>query len=427
MKIRAITIGQNVPFFNRNNEMDVILEEKFPLYTDFNNELIEEFQKQDIIVETKRFCSQPIFSENEQSKNELELNKDVDILKNQIDLLENKCKEHGFDYFACCEALADNIKNIDHLQKPLSIDIPDLLKEKALFFSSLQVASTEKGINLQALKICAKIIKKLSEPDPFQNLKFCVSSNVGSDTPFFPSAYHVSNKPISSIALEMADEVVDVFKSSSTLAEATINLKKRFREIYDLLTNISERISKNHDIEFKGIDFSPAPYPTYEQSIGSTLEELGFEYFGAYGSLIAVAIIKNSIPKENKVIGFSGFMQPVLEDYTIAKRLTEKKFDLHSLLLYSTICGTGLDCVPLPGDITERELFYILLDVCTISITHDKPLTARLMPIPGKIPGDDVEFDFEYFASSKVMDIRRLVNDNEKDLFNRNEHFFTLF
>ena len=425
MKIRAITIGQNIPFFNGNNEVAAVLEKKFPLFTAFNNELIEEFQKRDIIVETKRFCSQPIFSENNQWENESLLNANIGDLKNQIDLIQNECKTNGFDYFTCCEALADKFKDVGSLEKVLSSDIPDLLKEKELFFSSLQVSSSENGINLQALKYCAKIIKRLSEPDPFQNLKFCVSSNVEPDTPFFPSAYHSSEKPIFSIALEMADEVVNIFKQSATLAEATTSLKKRFREIYDLMVNASERVAKRHEIDFKGIDFSPAPYPTYEQSIGSTLEELGFEYFGAYGSLIAVAVIKNSIPKEDKVIGFSGFMQPVLEDYTIAKRLTEKKFDLHSLLLYSTICGTGLDCVPLPGDVTEKELFYILLDVCTISITHDKPLTARLMPIPGKNPGDDVEFDFEYFASSKVMDIRRLENKNEKDLFNRNEHFFT--
>ena len=427
MKIRAITTGQSLPFFKTNNEFEVAIEKKFPLYREFNNELIEEFKKHEIIVETKRFCSQPIFSKNIQWNNEQNVNEKVSILKDQIALLEKECNKYDFDYFACCEALVDGINNIENLEKAFCIDIPELLKEKNIFFSSLQVASNEKGINLQALKYCAKIIKRLSEPDPFQNLKFCVSSNVESDTPFFPSAYHASNKSIFSIALEMADEVVDVFKNSTTLAEATTNLKKRFSEIYDLITSISEKVAKRHEIEFKGTDFSPAPYPTYEQSIGTTLEELGFEYFGAYGSLIGVAIIKNCIPKEDKVIGFSGFMQPVLEDYTIAKRLTEKKFDLHSLLLYSTICGTGLDCVPLPGDITERELFYILLDVCTISVTHDKPLTARLMPIPGKIAGDDVEFDFEYFASSKVMDIRRLTIDKEKDLFNRNEQFFSFF
>ena len=88
------------------------------------------------------------------------------------------------------------------------------------------------------------------------------------------------------------------------------------------------------------------------------------------------------------------------------------------------MCGTGLDCIPLPGDITERELFYILLDMCTISVILDKPLTARLMPIPGKQAGDPVEFEFEYFAPSKVMDIRRLDDAREDDLFSRKEKSF---
>jgi hypothetical protein len=132
-------------------------------------------------------------------------------------------------------------------------------------------------------------------------------------------------------------------------------------------------------------------------------------------------MIKNAIPKRKKVIGFSGFMPSVLEDYTIANSLSENKFNLDTLLLYSTICGTGLDCVPLPGDITERELFYILLDLCTISLRLNKPLTARLMPIPDRNAGDIVDFNFEYFASSKVMDIRRLSDTNENDLFSSKE------
>ena len=99
-------------------------------------------------------------------------------------------------------------------------------------------------------------------------------------------------------------------------------------------------------------------------------------------------------------------------------------FNIDTLLLYSTICGTGLDCVPLPGDITERELFYILLDLSVVSLSHNKPLTARLMPIPGKKAGDDVNFDFEYFAPSKIMDIKRLTDSKKNDIFKLNESSF---
>ena len=88
------------------------------------------------------------------------------------------------------------------------------------------------------------------------------------------------------------------------------------------------------------------------------------------------------------------------------------------------MCGAGLDVIPLPGDVTEQELFYILLDICTISMRLNKPLTCRLMPIPGSKAGDKVEFDFEYFAPSKIIDFRRLTGKNEKDIFKRNEKFF---
>jgi len=244
------------------------------------------------------------------------------------------------------------------------------------------------------------------------------------DTPFFPAAYHIAERPSFGLALEMADEVVLAFEDSKTLEEAQKNLKSRFNEIYNDLIIICEQVAKDYYIDFHGLDFSPAPYPTVEKSIGTAFEKLGYEYFGAHGSLLGVALIKNAIPRKEKVIGFSGFMPSVLEDYAISKSLSENKLNLDTLLLYSTICGTGLDCVPLPGDITPRELFYILLDVCIISIKFDKPLTARLIPIPGRESGDPVDFDFEYFASSIVMDIRRLVDSKKDDLFSSKEKSF---
>ena len=156
------------------------------------------------------------------------------------------------------------------------------------------------------------------------------------------------------------------------------------------------------------------------QRVLDALERKGY-------SIVVNNLMQRYDNDKEKVIGFSGFMQPVLEDFTLSKRLSENKFNLDSLLLYSTMSGTGLDVVPLPGDITEQELFYILLDICTISVTLNKPLTARLMPIPGRSIGDDVEFDFEYFAPSKIINFRRLTGENKKDLFNSNEKTIKFF
>lgn len=422
MRVRAITIGQIIPFLYKNETILSFLQDRLGNFSSFYNEMVDMLKELDIDVQFKRFASQPLFSYDNKLFYEKNLKETLVDIDKQLAFLQDIFKDYKFDYFACCMMLANQIQELGIFEKLLLNEVPKFIKNNNIFFTSLPVASTESGISIAALKSGAKIIKELSEPDPFNNLQFCVSSNVGPNFPFFPSAYHFSERPAFSIALEMADEVINVIEESDTLKDAQLNLLAKFNEIYDDLTKIAEKASRNFDIDFKGIDFSPASYPTIDKSIGNAIEKLGFEYFGANGTLTGVALIKNSIPvNKEKVIGFSGFMQPVLEDFILSKRLSENKFNLDSLLLYSTMCGAGLDVVPLPGDITEKEIFYILLDICTISVTLNKPLTCRLMPIPGKSSGDDVEFDFEFFAPSKIIDFRRLVVDNKKDLFNRNE------
>ncbi|MHA1439180.1 MAG: DUF711 family protein [Promethearchaeota archaeon] len=424
MRIRGITIGQSIPFLYNDDIVESFLEEKLEELSNFNAELLERFEKVNLICDSKRLCSQPLFSYEEQLIYQKNLDETLIRIHQQFKMIQNLLAKYGINYFSCAMMLADYLQDFSIFERLLLNEVPQFLKKYENLFLSLPAASTRNGINFAALRSGAKIIKKLSSPDPFKNLQFCVSSNVEPNTPFFPAAYHLSDKTSFSLALEMADEVSKVFRKTSNFVEAKNNLRIKFNEIYSTILDIAEKTSVKYGIDFVGMDFSPAPYPKLIRSIGYAIEKLKFEYFGAYGSLIAIALIKSCIPKKDKVIGFSGFMQPVLEDYIIAKRLIEKKFNLDTLLLYSTMCGTGLDCIPLPGDITERELFYILLDVCTISVILSKPLTARLMPIPGKNPGDDVDFNFEYFAKSKVIDIRRLTEVKKKDLFNRKEKFF---
>lgn len=393
-------------------------------FSNLNKALVNTFEEIGYPVQTKRFCSQPIFSYENKLFYEKNLQETLVDIDNQLKFLQDMFKDYEFDYFACAMMLADKIPELGIFEKLLLDEVPKFIRDTDIFFTSLPVASTREGINISALKSGAKIIKQLSEPDPIKNLNFCVSANVGPNFPFFPAAYHFSDKPAFSIALEMADEVIKAIEEASTIKDAQFNLLSRFNQIYDDITKICEKIGRSFNVEFKGIDYSPAPFPEIDKSIGTAIEKLGIEYFGANGTLTGVALIKNAMPvNKEKVIGFSGFFQPVLEDFILSKRLSEDKFNLDSLLLYSTMCGAGLDVIPLPGDVTEQELFYILLDICTLSVRLNKPLTCRLMPIPGKSPGDAVDFDFEYFAPSKVISFRRLSGENKNDLFHRNEKF----
>jgi uncharacterized protein (UPF0210 family) len=96
-------------------------------------------------------------------------------------------------------------------------------------------------------------------------------------------------------------------------------------------------------------------------------------------------------------------MQPILEDSVLAERAAEGILTIKDALLYSAVCGTGLDTIPLPGDTTSEQLVPLLLDLCALALRLDKPLTARLMPIPGKQAGNETNFDFAFFAPSRVM------------------------
>ena len=95
-------------------------------------------------------------------------------------------------------------------------------------------------------------------------------------------------------------------------------------------------------------------------------------------------------------------MQPVLE-YHPCKTPAEGTLTIKDALLYSAVCGTGLDTIPLAGDTTADQISPLLLDLCALALRLDKPLTARLMPVPGKRAGEATEFDFAFFANSRVM------------------------
>jgi len=97
-------------------------------------------------------------------------------------------------------------------------------------------------------------------------------------------------------------------------------------------------------------------------------------------------------------------MMPILEDAILAQRSGDGILSVYDVLQYSSVCGTGLDTIPLPGEISSEKIAALLLDIAALSLRLDKPLTARLMPIPGKVAGEEIEFDFSFFSKGRVLD-----------------------
>jgi uncharacterized protein len=284
--------------------------------------------------------------------------------------------------------------------------IPEAIKAtKDVFFSGV-MADARFGVSFAGLQACADIITRCSTitPDGFANLRFAALASVKPGSPFFPAAYHNLEGPAFAIATEAADMAVDVFTNARTISDAQWAMAAEIEKHARQLGAIGDILGHDFSIVFGGVDFSLAPFPSDSTSIGTAMERLGVPKVGLHGSLAAAAILTEIIERSRiPRTGFSGLMLPVLEDATLARCAAEGTLTVKDLLLYSAVCGTGLDTVPLPGDTTAEQITALLLDLSALSLRLDKPLTARLMPIPGKKAGDPTDFKFDYFANSRVM------------------------
>jgi hypothetical protein len=173
------------------------------------------------------------------------------------------------------------------------------------------------------------------------------------------------------------------------------------------LEQVAGELVERFGLDFAGLDFTLAPFPLEERSFGTAIERLGAPRVGLHGSLAAAAFLVDALDRAVFLrAGFNGLFTPVLEDAALARSAAEGALTVKDLLLYSTVCGTGLDVVPLPGDVSAEAVYALLLDLAALAQRLDKPLTARLMPIPGKQAGEPTGFDFAYFANSRAMPLQ---------------------
>lgn len=315
--------------------------------------------------------------------------------------IEEAASDHGFGYVSMGPALPDVSESYNF--------IPDMLAATKNVFFSAMLADAKQGISMNAVRRSAEIIAKAAtlEANGFANLRFAALANVLPGSPFFPAAYHQGAKPAFAIATQAADLAVTAFSEARTIPEGSQRLTESIEKHAAKLASVAEKLARKSGIKFSGIDFSFGPFPSEEESLGTAFERMGVPAIGLQGSLAAAAILTQAIDNADfPRTGFSGLMMPVLEDFTLAKRAAEEKLTVNDLLLYSAVCGTGLDTIPLAGDTTVEQISAVLLDLSALALRLDKPLTARLMPIPGKNAGEDSQFDFAFFANSRVMKLK---------------------
>jgi uncharacterized protein (UPF0210 family) len=356
------------------------------------------FEKAGLAVQTTRLATQPLSP----------LRGDPVQLAHD---LWAQCAAAGMDYLSLGPVLADTP---DAAQSLSLIDrIPELIRATGAVFCGVLVARRGRGINLAAIRRTAWTIREIAHTTDlgFGNLRLAALANVGPGAPFFPAAYHDGGPPAVAVATESADLAVAAFSQAGSLEEARDRLVRAVEAEAGLIGSLIGPLAERHGFRFAGIDFSLAPFPEQACSIGQAVERLGVDRFGAPGTLFAASFITDCLCRATYPhCGFNGLMLPVLEDATLAERSRDGLYTVNDLLLYSAVCGTGLDTVPLPGDVTEEELAGILLDMAALALRLDKPLTARLMPVPGAQAGDLTAFDFEYFANGRILAVKKLAS-----------------
>ena len=304
--------------------------------------------------------------------------------------------------------------------------IPEALARTEKICASINIASSQKGINMDALALIGQTVKDLAEvtreQSGFGAAKFVVFCNQPGDNPFMAGAIH---------GLEEADLVLNVGVSGpgviARALERLIHAKGRKHLGLDDIAEeikqttfrvtrcgelIGRKVSEELGIEFGVVDLSLAPTPTVGDSVGEILQILGVDVVGAPGSTAILAMLNDAVKKggifaSKAVGGLSGAFIPVMEDAVLAEAVGSGALCLEKLEAMTCVCSVGLDMVPVPGSVDAGTISAIIADEMALGMINNKTTAVRLIPVPGKEAGELVSFG-GLFGASPIMEVRNV-------------------
>ena len=266
------------------------------------------------------------------------------------------------------------------------------------------IIAADDGIHWKTIGESAKLVRYVTEHSPRSqgNFQFTATAMLQPLGPFYPGAYHTGAGRQFSLGFEGANIVQQVFAQTHGNFDASVaELTRQLTFHAKVGEDVGNAVAASSGWSFAGVD--PTPAPLGDASIGDAIEKFTGSKFGTNGTLTAALAITTAVKKVPvRQIGYSGLMLPVMEDKRLAQRWAENTYDIDSVLAYSSVCGTGLDTVPLPGDVSEERLVKIFGDVAALAYKWHKPLSARLQPVAGKKSGDKTEFDGPYLFNTTL-------------------------
>lgn len=323
-----------------------------------------------------------------------------------IDYLNSLCLNHDIRWF--------NIPINPSNNKKIWQFAYNVLKNYEQSFINILAVQNGK-VNYDVLNESLKLIKKTSNIsiNGKDNFRLGLSVNVKENCPFFP--FSVSDGKFGfSIALELTQDINMIIKNNSklNLNELRANI---INTLYPQIKKIEELANEEalkYNIEFKGFDFSLAPIidDNNNGSIITILNYLGVNDFSKSGTLFATAYLTNILKyfaSEFKSVGFSGVMYSLLEDTNLCKINNETGVDIEDLIKLSTMCGCGIDMIPISCDENDNNIKSTFMDVIAISTRLNKPLGIRILPIPrakkGVLHYTNFNEDADFISNTKVL------------------------
>jgi uncharacterized protein (UPF0210 family) len=320
--------------------------------------------------------------------------------------------DQALDFFRAFDQLAQKENFTPDIGPAMSKDSDDPKQAELLArilaetqnINGFVVVADDAGIHWNGVRAAARVIKYLEEHTTHSegNFHFAAGAFPPAVAPFFPVSHTSDAGHGFAIGLESANIVQHVFANakgdlSAAGDQLTAALSAEARKVEE----IAHRVSTSTGWKYQGIDLTPVPLK--DISIGAALESLLHGDIGSPGSLSAAYTITTAVKRvQVQQAGYSGLMLPVMEDSLLAKRWEAGTVSRDSLMSYSSVCSTGLDAVPLPGDISLHELENIISDVASLAVKWHKPLSARLLPVAGKKAGDMTEFSSPYLVNIHI-------------------------
>ncbi|MDR2140632.1 MAG: PFL family protein [Deltaproteobacteria bacterium] len=322
-------------------------------------------------------------------------------------VLDKAGEEVGVDFVGGFGALVE--KGFAKGDSALLEAIPQALAETRRVCSSVNVASSRDGINMDAVAVMGRVIKETARLSAAQDglacAKLVVFANIPPDMPFMAGAYLGLGEPDAVINVGVSGpgvvkKAIDRAMSQAerpSLGALSEVIKRTAYKVTRVGEFLGREVAESLGLPFGVVDLSLAPAPQVGDSVGEIFQSMGLKGIGAPGSTAVLALLNDAVKKggafaSSHVGGLSGAFIPVSEDLGIGAAVAEGLLSLEKLEALTAVCSVGLDMISLPGETSAGTLAALIADEMAIGVINHKTTAARLIPVPGKKAGDKVHY-----------------------------------